>query len=241
MSLKFKIESLDGLAPEIAGMYEQTADGYQLAIEGLPKSEDITGLKSKVDELLREKKEEASRRKQAEDEAEAAKQKAAEEAARKSGDVAALEKSWLEKLSKREKELLTQIDGLTGNINNMLVDNVAATLASEIGLDGSAQILVPHIKSRLAAEQRDGKFVTVVRDANGALSAASLDDLKAEFASNAVFAPVLKGSKASGGGATGGSRNTSGAGVNAVKRADFEAMDGATRHKHITSGGTVID
>ena len=65
-------------------------------MEGLPepKSEDVSGLKKKVEELLAEKKAAEAKRK----ESEAAARKAAEEAARKSGDVESLEKSWREKL-----------------------------------------------------------------------------------------------------------------------------------------------
>lgn len=60
-----------------------------------PKSDDVSGLKKKVDELLAEKKAADSKRKEAEEAA----RKAAEEAARKSGDVGALEKSWADKFA----------------------------------------------------------------------------------------------------------------------------------------------
>lgn len=241
MALKFVVDTLDGLSDDVKGMYQKVGDKYQLAIEGLPKPEDVAGLKSKVDELLREKKEEAQRRKEAEDAAEAAKQAALDEAAKKSGNIEALEKSWSEKLSKRERELLEKIDGLSGNINNLLVDNVASQLANEIGLDGSAALLVPHIKQRLAAEQRDGKFVTVVRDNSGQPSAYSLDDLKSEFLNNSAFAPVLKGSKATGGGASGSSKSGGAAGAKSIGRSEFEALNPQERMKFFESGGNVTD
>ena len=43
----------------------------------------------------------------------------------------------------------------------------------------------------------------VVLDPQGKLSAATLDELKAEIANDAAFAPLIAGSKASGGGAGG--------------------------------------
>lgn len=200
MALKFQVDSLDGLDEGVATLYEKKGDKFQLKVEGIPQGEDVAGLKAKVEELLAEKKEAARKAKEAEEAAKAA----AEEAARKNGDVAALEKSWQEKLAKREQELLQQVEGLSGNINAMLVDNVAVKLASELAVPGSADLLIPHIKSRLAAEQREGKFVTVIRDKDGKPSASTIDDLKTEFASNPAFAPVIVGSKASGGGAGGG-------------------------------------
>jgi hypothetical protein len=62
---------------------------------------------------------------------------------------------------------------------------------------------LPHIERRLSVEQRDGKPVVVVLDQQGKLSAATLDELKAEFANDTAFAPLIAGSKASGGGAGG--------------------------------------
>jgi hypothetical protein len=47
------------------------------------------------------------------------------------------------------------------------------------------------------------KPVVVVLDQQGKLSAATLDELKAEFANDTAFAPLIAGSKASGGGAAG--------------------------------------
>lgn len=200
MALKFQLDNLDGLDEGVQALYEKQGDKYQLKIEGLPAPEDVSGLKAKVDELLREKKDAAQKAKEAEEAA----QKAAEEAARKSGDTEALEKSWQEKFAKREQELLDQLNGRDTAITTMTVDNVAVKLASELAVPGSADLLLPHIKARLAAEQRDGQFVTVIRDKDGKPSAASIDDLKTEFASNPAFAPVIVGSKASGGGANGG-------------------------------------
>lgn len=185
---KFKLE--DGTEIEAF-----TADEVKAQIE-----QETSGLKGKVDELLKETKAAKDARKAAEEKA----ARDAEEAARKGGDVEALEKSWHAKLEKRERELSAQIESMQGSITTMTVDNVAVRLANEIAVPGSADILIPHIKSRLAAEQRDGQFVTVVRDAAGKPSAATLDDLKTEFTTSPAFAPVIVGSKASGGGASGG-------------------------------------
>ena len=181
---------------------KKTDDVEALKAQVAELTKGIEALKSKNDELLTETKAAKAAKREAEEKAKAE----AEELARKSGNIEALEKSWQEKLAKAQAEAQRTIDALQGSITTMTVDNVAVRLANEIAVPGSADILIPHIKARLAAEQRDGQFVTVVRDAQGKPSAASLDDLKTEFTTSPAFAPGIVGSKASGGGAGGGSK-----------------------------------
>jgi len=199
MTLKYKLDTLEGLDDNIAEMYAKQGDGYVLAIDGIPKPDDTSGLKAKVNELLAEKKTEKEKRQKAEDDARVS----AADKARKDGDIEALEKSWSDKFSARETELSKEIDAMKGSVSSMTVDSVAVRLATELALPGSADLLIPHIKSRLGSELRDGQYVTVVNDKDGRPSAFTVDDLKAEFSSNAAFAPVLVGSKAAGGGAQG--------------------------------------
>lgn len=190
--LKFKIDkaAFDALSDEQKAMYAEAGDGYQLAIEGLP---DVTGLEAKVNELLGEKKTEAEKRRAAE----LAAQQAADEKSRAAGDVTALENSWRQKLTEVEQRYQGQIDGLSGSLNTLLVDNVATTLAAKLAGE-AAPVMLPHIKTRLAVEMQDGKPVTRVLDATGKPSALTVDELGAEFAGNKAFAGVIIGSKASG-------------------------------------------
>ena len=180
-------------------MSEEVNEVEALKAQVAELTKGLDALKHKNEELLTETK----AAKQAKREAEEKARQEAEELARKGGDVEALEKSWQAKLAKRESELASQVEAMQDSITRMTVDNVAVRIANEIAVPGSADILIPHIKSRLAAEQRDGQFVTVIRDSEGKPSAATLEDLKSEFTSNAAFAPVIVGSKASGGGASG--------------------------------------
>lgn len=167
-----------------------------------PKNDDVSGLKKKVDELLAEKKAADHKRKEAEDAA----RKAAEDAARKSGDVTALEKSWQDKLEALQSDKDAEIHRLNANLTGVLVDSVASTLASDLAIQGSANVLLPHIRNRLTVDYVDGSPVTRVLDASGKPSAATVDELKAEFAANPAFAPIVAGTKASGGGASGAGR-----------------------------------
>lgn len=200
--LKFKLtkEEFDKLEESQKSIYAEAGEGYQLAIEGAP---DVSGLEKKVNELLGEKKTEQEKRRLAEEEA----KKAAEEQARKKGDLDTLEKSWAEKLSTREKELLSQLEERDTRLHTLLVDNVAQSLATRLAGD-SAAVITPHIKSRLIVE--DGK--TRIVDAEGKPSAATLEDLEKEFRNNKLFAPIVIGSKASGTGGNGGHSVVSGDG-----------------------------
>ncbi|WP_348720372.1 hypothetical protein [uncultured Alcanivorax sp.] len=123
---------------------------------------------------------------------------------RKAGDVEALEKSWQEKLAKREGELNSELEQHKGWLKEQMVTGVASSIAAEIAVQGSAKALQPHLTSRLSMEVRDGKPTTVVLDAQGKPSAMTVDELKAEFTNDPAFAPLIVGSKASGGGASGG-------------------------------------
>ncbi|MDD1131157.1 hypothetical protein [Pseudomonas shahriarae] len=201
--LKFQLDSLDGVDEAVRALYTEKDGKFVLGIEGLPQPEDVTGLKAKVDELLGEKKAAEKARKDAEEQARLER----EEAARKSGNVEELEKSWSEKFNRREAELnglLEQERGtLSTQIRDLTVGRTATDIASALAIPGSAKALLPHIERRLSVEQRDGKPVVVVLDQQGKLSAATLDELKAEFANDTAFAPLIAGSKASGGGAAG--------------------------------------
>lgn len=203
MTLKFQLDTLEGVDDSVKSLYVEKDGKFVLGIEGLPPQEDVSGLKSKVQELLDEKKAEAEKRKAAEDQARLDR----EEALRKSGNVEELEKSWSEKYSRREAELTGTLESerntLQGQIRDLTVGRTATEIATTLAIPGSAKALLPHIERRLSVEQRDGKPTVVVLDAAGKLSAATLDELKAEFTNDPAFGPLIVGSKASGGGAGG--------------------------------------
>lgn len=215
--LKFQLDSLDGVDEAVRPLYTEKDGKFVLGVDGLPPQEDVSGLKSKVEELLAEKKAEAEKRKAVEDQA----TKDREEALRKAGNVEELEKSWSDKYSRREAELSGQLETerttLHAQIRELTVGRAAADLANELAVTGSAKALLPHIERRLDVELRDGKPTVVVRDSSGKASAATLDELKKEITADTAFAPLIAGSKASGGGAA-GARGVGGA---ALKRSEM--------------------
>lgn len=155
----------------------------------------IKPLKDKNEELLGETKE---AKRKAREEAEAAKL-AIEDAARKSGDVAALEKSWQEKLDKQKSDYDAALSGANAQLVSLTVGATAQKLAADLAVPGSADVLLPHIKSRLAYQ--DGKLS--VLDAEGKPSASTVEELAKEIATNKAFAPLIVASHATGGGASG--------------------------------------
>lgn len=228
--LKFQLDTLEGVDESVRAFYTEKEGKYVLGIEGLPQPEDVTGLKSKVQELLDEKKAADKARKDAEEQARLER----EEALRKSGNVEELEKSWSEKYSRREAELAGQLESerntLQGQIRDLTVGRTATEIATTLAIPGSAKALLPHIERRLSVEQRDGKPTVVVLDQAGKLSATTLEELKSEFTRDPAFGPLIAGSKASGGGA-GGAGNGGGA---ALKRSE---MSSVAKREFITANG----
>jgi hypothetical protein len=236
--IEYKLDSLESIDESLQGLYEQTDTGYQLKVTGIPEpeKEDLSGLKNKVDELLREKKAASQKAREAAEEADAARL----EAAKKGNDTEALDKSWQEKFNAREVELKKELDELSGTLVKLTSGQTATKIAAEIAVQGSADVLLPHLERRLRTEFRDGSPVTVVLDKDGKPSAMSVDELKAEFQNSAAFAPLIVGTKANGAGRTGGNES-SGAGVNEVSRSDFDRMNQAQRANFAKNGGKLKD
>lgn len=190
--LKFEIETLEGVDESVAGFYEKHGDKYRLKVEGLDPADELK-------EALRKEREE---RKAAKERAEALEREArerADEAARKKGDTEALEKSWQEKLAKREAELTEALKAREAKLTELTVGATASKLAGELAVPGSADVLLPHITSRLRYEE--GKVV--VLDPEGKPSALTPDELKQQISEDKRFAPLIVGSRASDGGAIG--------------------------------------
>lgn len=248
MNLKFKLDSLEGLDEATKALYEKKGDKFVLKVDGLEDG-DVAGLKKKTEDLLTEVANLKGKVKENDEAAKAAAEaarRAAEDAAAKKGDIEALRKSAEERIAAARAEVEAQfkpsLEKQGATIRKLLVDNVATGLASKIGLKGSEALLIPHITNRLAVEERDGDFVTVIRDGAGKASALTLDDLEKEFIGNAAFAPVIAGSKASGSGAGGSGTKAGGAGGAKTKtRTEFDALGQAERMAFSKEGGSVVD
>lgn len=179
---------------------EYKADGDNFVLDTDVAFEDVTPLKNA---LTAEKK----HRKEATEKVAAletsiasltAEKETLEARALKPGD---LEKSYQQKIEKLTADAKAREGTLNGQLKTLLVDNVAQSLANEISV--SPDLILPHILKRLTVEEQDGKFLTRVLDSDGKASALSANELKAELLADARFAPIVKASNASGGGAQG--------------------------------------
>ena len=180
----------DNDMPEEEGVEESNENHSQVdhtEYENL-KSQ-LEKLKAKNDELH-----------QARIKAKRAAEQAAIEAAKKSGDIEAIEKSWGEKLATREEELNSDIQMYRQMIGEMTAGAEAMKMANELSIPGSSEVLLPHINARLKTEIVEGVAKVRVLGKDGKPSAMTIDDLRKEVASNPAFAPILLGSRASGGG-----------------------------------------
>lgn len=117
-------------------------------------------------------------------------------------DVEALENSWKEKLANATELSKAEKNKLQKQLDKVLRTDTAHRLAAELAT--VPDLLVPAIESRLAVEEGDDGEVKIrVKDKDGKMSALTLDDLKAEIRGIEKYAPILIGSKGSGGGANG--------------------------------------
>lgn len=212
MALKRNITAaqFEKLSAELQAEYKKIGDTYEIDIEG--GFEDTGALKRAKEHEAKARKE--AEKKAADAEAELETLRADREEMLRGNvpkaDVEKLEKSLLEKhakeLAKRDAVIAERERELTGS----LVDNVATSLASEIS--SAPAVMLPHIKGRLKSELKDGKPVTLILDKDGkVIPNGTIDDLKKEFLDNKDFAPIITGSKGSGGGAAGSGKSHGGA------------------------------
>lgn len=180
---------------------DKNADVEALKAQVAELTKGIEALKSKNDELLTETKAAKAARREAEDRAKAE----AEELAKKSGNFDAYKKSVDEKSAKEIAQLRETLESEIASNRKSIAEREAMAIASAIAVPNSESLLMPHILSRISVDREDERYVVRVLGLDGKPSAASLDDLKTEFTTSPAFAPVIVGSKASGGGANGSS------------------------------------
>ncbi|WQY99627.1 hypothetical protein [Acinetobacter phage pB23] len=187
--MKFRVKSLDEVDEKYRDLYVKDGDTFVLKVEDDPAE----GMRTARDH-------EKTRRQEAERELRELKQRQQEEQDehnRKNGKVDEIEAAWQTKFNKEVERLKGEIAARDQQLQTMLIDNVAVQLAGD--LFTSPNLALPHIKSRLGVESVDGKFVTRVKDATGAVTANTIDEFKSELAADASFAPILKKSNAGGG------------------------------------------
>jgi hypothetical protein len=209
--LKFEInkEAFDALSEDVKKEYKAEGESFKLSVEGY---EDVGPLKRALDRERDEKKGALGKLKEAETKLAVFES----EQGSASENLKTLEKSWKDKHEAQKAEFESKLGQKDSFINNMLVENKAAEIATKIST--SPNLILPHIRSRLTADLTGEVPTTKVLDKEGKISAMSLDELSKEFVDNKDFAPIIVGNKSSGSGASGGKTTTtpSGAGDGSV-------------------------
>ncbi len=229
------------LSDDQKALYGAEKDGnHTFKIDGMPdfatQETRIAAMDAKVEQLLTETKTAKTAKKLAETELAKVTKKKADD----SGDIDAINASWQTKYDNDVGEANTARDDAMGMLRTEKIHTKAIELATTLAVPGSANVLLPHIQSRLSMEIKDGRAVAVVLDKAGKPSALTIEELGKEIASDKAFAPLIVASNASGSGANGA--NGSGATEETtIKRVEFDAMSQTQRSEFSLKGGNVVD
>ncbi|MDE2399285.1 MAG: hypothetical protein KGM91_27905 [Burkholderiales bacterium] len=247
-AVPFAVDKLDAIPEAQRVLYKQVGDKYQLDLEGY---EDPAGLKSALDKERKAARDAVAMTKAWKDLGKTPEEITAllEAQAQAERDKLTKAGEW-DKLRKQmddqhQAALETERQGkaaLRAQLERHLVD--AAGVAAIASAKGNAELLLPHVKSRVKVIEDNGEFTVRVVDAagnprvNAKGEFLSMTDLVGEMRSHDTFAAAFAAPNASGGGArqSGGS-----AGAKTITRADFDALDGAAKFSAIKAGTAVID
>lgn len=197
MALKKFLDSLDGLPADVAKEYKEKDGKFVLDIDG-DDSESVIEHLTQKKSIAEEHRTKAEKRVlELQDELDNLRRGAIPK-----DDVTALEQSWQSKLDEATAKGTSEVTRLKSQLHKVMIEDTAARIAAE--LSSVPDLLQGSIASRLAIEEVETGEVRVrVKDASGKPSALTLDDLKTEIRSIEKYAPILIGSKGSGGGANG--------------------------------------
>lgn len=205
MGIKAILLSLEGLDDASKAHYTEKDGKFYLDVEGIDEHPAVGALKRAKDHEKTLRQTAETKLRETEDkltEVEGTVEGLRTGAVPKS-DVDALKASYDAKTVKQQKEFDDKLAKQNSLIEKHLLDGTALAMATDISTAPS--LLIPHIRSRLKLDEVDGELTVSIVDISGKPSAATLEDLKKEMLQNKTFAPILIGSKASGGGANGGS------------------------------------
>ncbi len=182
---------------------------------------DFEAVVKKKEELLAETK----KAKEAKREIEESSKKASEEKALKDGEF---EKLW-QSAQKEKEELTKRLHDVTTSNRREKIQVQSMRVAVELADGDNAELLSDFIMRNLDK----------IADDTGSVSDDVLDAIKNDFKANQKFKSLLRGSKATGGGATG---NVSSAqATKTIDRSTFDTMTQAKRSEFFKSGGKVVD
>jgi len=184
----------------------------------------------KNQELLNEKQKEAEKRRNAESQTEVERV----EKLKKDGDY----KSIVESSQRAQKEWEQRFNDLNTKIAQKEVRQAAMKLANALDpLDGdAAEMMADYLEKRIKYNENGFNIL----DANGNVSVMGFDQLQEEFKNSNRFKPLMRGSRANGGGAP-GANSSAGNDVKSVARTTFDTWAPSRQMAFAKSGGKTHD
>jgi hypothetical protein len=223
MSLKHKLDSLDGLDEALKPLYAKGDDGrFTLQVDEAPATNTIAKLKADLDAATKALKERELAEAKAVKDAETARDLAAGNYEK----VSAADKAALK--AAEEKAALLESKLLNGTRDRALMEAMG-----DPSVKGIPKALLPHIQDQVEVVP-DGDGFKVVPKGNPALK---LTDFVSSYKKDMPWG--FEGSGANGGGAQ--NPGKSNAGAKTMDRSAFTNMNPVAQAAHIKGGGTVTD
>lgn len=241
--MKFKISKADfeNLSDDQKTLYKSEPDSngkHVLKVEGMPDVEGLISRISSLESSMTALETNNKNLKQEKDEALEKLEQAQNNKDKDDNNVEAVTRTYEKKLEKKDQLLANA----TEMLEKLTTGADAQKLSSDIAVEGSSAVLIPHVGSRLRAEiDLDNKtYKTVVLDENGNDTAFKLDDLANEFRNNSAFGTVIRGSNADGE----GHQHDGGSGSAAqkeMKRSAFNELSPTEQAAFAKDGGRLTD
>lgn len=194
--------------------------------------EELTkGMKSKLDELLREKKTAS----QAAKDADAARIAAEQAAAKQIGSMEQLEKSVREQKDAEYGPMMQQLEAL--KVRQVATEKraILAGFTGEFIAPESVDLVSQLVKTELDGDQVKTQFT----DFSGNVITTDPAEFKKWMAKHPAISHLMKADAASGGGAAGGKGGNGSAGT--INRSQFDKLDHGARKQFFANGGKLID
>ena len=250
--LKFILDSLGGLDENTAKLYEKNSEGkYQLKVEGLPKQEDVSGLKSALQKERQNvaKLEGDLRAWQRLGETPDAVAETIDGLKRAKGDPSDGEKLLEQVRAQHKAELekvISERDAALASEHAAIVTSGFTAALAKAGFSDTGLDLIPKLHSaRVKMVERDGKRVAEIMTADGSApmvgsgdgGRATFDDLAKEFAT--AYPDLIRSDR------KGGAGTAPGAGGSGFEkqmlRSDWDKLAPAEQQKTITDGVQLVD
>lgn len=215
MALTRVLKTLDGLAADVAKEYKEVDGQFVLDITG-DDLQPLINAKNHVKEELATTKTKLAKAEQ--DLLDIRKGVIPKE------DLEAIENSYKQKLTDAETAKTASEKTLTKRLNQATIKAQAQAIAAS--MSDAPHLMLPYIERRLSVEFDDNDTAIIrVKGADGKASALTLDDLKKELVANPELAPIIRGSKGTGGGANATTTNPSNPGGAGKKLKDMSEKE----------------